>query len=179
MKMKRFYSTLTLAIALSLGSGMLSPTVMASQNNAATSAEEIFLSETTLEEASKQFGYQVKLPKYLPQNMTLAYQYYKSGEYDYESVSVYNMLGGALFLDITLTKGDAKKAASNSIPGSLSEKKIGKTTFYLSKQKGSSFLEPERTEWNRITWQEDEGIVYSIVSSLQYEEMIKIAQSVE
>lgn len=126
--------------------------------------------DLTLEEASKKFGYQVKVPKVLPEGTSLAYDYWKHG--NHESAGMYHQISGTFKLSIDVSKGDVD-------PTNKEARKLGDTIYYIGTTPGWSYNEPERTTFNIVTWQEEAGIVYKISSSLSHDEMLKIAQSVE
>lgn len=135
----------------------------------------------TVQEASDMSGIPIKLPAY-PQGGAPRHIFYTVSYGEEYVLMMYDLPGSDAFLNIEITKANLKDAYGK-IPlidpphpnGQAVPFKDG--IAYTYKLRGSSAAKPELTHFNGFMWEQDEGIVYKMISDLPHEELAKIASS--
>lgn len=131
-------------------------------------------SDLTVEEASEMFGSPLKVPQ-LPSGMEWAIAFSVPDE----SVIIHNKIAGKVFVSINVCKMSYETIAKSDYMTDIKQVTVNGKAALTGKVPGYSFHEPDRVAWNSLVWEVSEGIVYAMNSNLDYEEMIKIAESVK
>ncbi|USG67173.1 DUF4367 domain-containing protein [Brevibacillus ruminantium] len=165
--MKQIQTVLLATATLLAGNTFTGDALALAQAAATQSTPESgdLIMDLTPAEATKQAGFSVKVPKYLPEG-----NYYPTLSYKRSAsqvvISYHGNAGNPFFLRIH--PGEAAKER-----GELKEVSFAKGKAYMGKQ-------PDKYDkMNVFIWEEEKGLVYELASGLSADELKKIAESVD